>query len=101
MNRLWGTWFLAIVFFIVLGLFLEAHAKPTHITQEGAVTIVIHDDRCDLPAVSMPYRATWKEGEKHYEGCVIQHPTGLLILYFTDGSIVLLAPQVFRPVTGV
>jgi hypothetical protein len=101
MNRLWGTWFLAIVFFIVLGLALQAHAKPTHIAQEGGVTITLHDDKCALSAVStLPLRVTWKENGKSFEGCIGQHPAGVLILYFTDGSIVLMSPQMFSRVTG-
>lgn len=101
MSRLWLTWFLAIVFFIVLGLFLDAHAKPTHIAVQEGVTITIHDEKCALSAVALPLRATWRENGKQFEGCVGQHPAGVLILYFADGSIVLLAPQLFRPVTGV
>jgi hypothetical protein len=101
MNRLWLTWFLATVLFIVLGLSLQAQAKPTHIAQEGAVTITIHDDKCSLSSVTtLPLRVTWKENGKSFEGCVGQHPAGILILYFTDGSIVLISPQMFSRVTG-
>jgi hypothetical protein len=96
------TWFLAFLLAVMMiALTTIAQAKPTHIAQEGNITITITDEKCALSAVSMPFRATWKEGDKHYEGCVGQHPTGILIFYFTDGSIVLMATQVFRTVTGV
>lgn len=95
------TWALAFLLAVCMIAFATiAQAKPTHIAQEGGITITVYDDKCALSAVSMPFRATWKEESKHYEGCVIQHPTGILIFYFTDRSIVLLAPQMFRPVTG-
>ena len=95
-----------VLIVLALGLFLalvvrNAHAKPTHIAQDGPVTVTIHDDKCALSAVVMPYRATWKEGDKTYEGCVGAHPAGLLIFYFSDKSIVLLAPQAFQRVSGI
>lgn len=101
MSRLWLTWFLAIVFFIVLGLSLDAKAKPTHIAINEGITITAHDDKCGLSAVQLPLKATWKENCKSFDGCVGMHPAGVLIFYFTDGSIVLLSPQLFKPVTGV
>jgi hypothetical protein len=70
------TWFLAFLLAVfMIALTTIAQAKPTHIAQDGNITITITDDKCALSAVSMPFRATWKEGSKHYEGCVVQHPT--------------------------
>jgi hypothetical protein len=90
---------LAVLFALMWASF--AQAKPTHIAQEGQITVILHDDKCALSAVSLPLRATWKEGDKHFEGCVGQHPSGVLIFYFADKSIVLMLPGLFQKVTGV
>ena len=93
---------------VVLGVLLllllaarNAQAKPTHVAVDGPVTITIHDDKCALSAVALPLRATWKEGEKFYEGCVGSHPAGVLIFYWDDKSIVIVAQSIFRPVEGI
>jgi hypothetical protein len=96
------TWALAFVLAVLMMAWVTiAQAKPTHIAQEGGITITIHDDKCALSSVStLPLRVTWKENGKAFEGCVGQHPAGILILYFTDGSIVLMSTQMFSRVTG-
>lgn len=78
-----------------------AQAKPVFTATEGGVTITIHDGACALSAVTLPYRATWDEAGKHYEGCVGAHPAGVLIFYWDDRSIVILAQSLFRRVAGI
>lgn len=96
------TVFLAFLLAVLMIAWVTiAQAKPVYIGQDGPVTITIHDDKCALSAVSLPYRATWKEGEKFYEGCVGSHPAGVLIFYWDDKSIVIVAQSIFRPVTGI
>jgi hypothetical protein len=47
------TWALAFLLAVLMMAWVTiAQAKPTHIAQEGGITITIHDDKCSLSAVS-------------------------------------------------
>jgi hypothetical protein len=103
-NRLWLTWFLAIVFFIVMGLFLSAHAAPVaQANGPGGEVITITDEPCKLTdIVDMPHRATWTEKGKTFEGCAAPHPAGVVVLYFKDDKSIALVPiRMFQPLRSM
>ena len=102
-SRMWFTWFLAFVFFIVFGLFLEAHAAVIGQAKIKDVVISITNEPCNMTdVVAMPYRATWLENGKTFEGCAAGHPSGLIILYFRqDKSIALVPAQLFEPLSSM
>lgn len=83
-------------------LFLSrAYAKPIAQVTHGEVTIVLHDDQCKSDAVSnLPYRITWTEKGKTFEGCFTVNQ-GIVVAYFMgDKTVALMPGQVFQPVTS-
>lgn len=83
--------------------FLAVHslAKPVAQASQGGITITLHDDPCKSEAVSnLPYRITWTEKGKTFEGCFTVNQ-GIVVAYFTDDKTVAIMPgQVFSPVSS-
>jgi len=102
-----GTRFAAAVGFILIVLFLfflafKSHAQPLAVfSDEKGVTVTLTDEDCKLKhLVQLPYRATWKEPGKVFEGCYGVRP-GMIISYWEDKSIAILPMGAFRPASHV
>lgn len=78
---------------------VPAFAEPVGMVSNGGVTVTIYDEPCALKAVSnMPYRATWTEPGKRFEGCFMLRPdAGAVVAYFDDGSVTLIPMGAFKP----
>lgn len=72
-------------------------AKPIGAVSSGNVSITLYDDKCDLK-IQLPYKATWLEGRKEFQGCWGMQ-SGVVVLYFDDNSIAVLPTNAFRPAT--
>jgi hypothetical protein len=102
MNRLWLTWFLAIVFFIVLGLSLEARGANLFAIELEDTVINITDDPCSVKAVNnLPQRAYRTEGGKIIEGCAGMNVFGYISIYFEDGSVLALPNALLKQLKSV
>ena len=81
----------------------NAHSAPRfQVTQEG-VKVVLHDDKCAVGAVvNLPYKATWEEKGKVFQGCWGARPdAGLVVLYFDDKSVGIIPISELTAVQGV
>lgn len=95
----WLLWALFIVGFLWM---VKANAEPLVRATEGGVVVTIYTEKCALPAVAnLAHRATWTENGKTTEGCAGPHPLGLIVMYFTDKTVVIHPMQAFVSVTGV
>lgn len=95
-----------LVLFVVLILATAwgaavAFGAPIAEAGDARVTITLFDEACAIAAVSnLPQRATWTEGGKIFDGCWAS-AGGIILLYFSDRSVVAVPTQVFQRVTGV
>ena len=91
---------LAAVLFL---LPLPVNADPRYMASSGDVTITLYTDKCELKEVSnLPYKATWQEGAKVFQGCFgINGEAGVVMFYFTDKSVAAAPVGMFKPVQGV
>ena len=90
---------LAAFFALIVWLMPKGHAKTVAVAVHKNIVISLTDERCALTAVKMlPDRVTWRESGKVFEGCAGGHPSWLIVMYFNDGTIVLLPPAAFKPV---
>jgi hypothetical protein len=99
----WFLWAVLALGMIVLLLRSgEVRAEPLFQASVGGVRVLLHNDKCAIEAVSnLPFRATWLEGEKVYEGCWGPRPDfKVVVLYFTDKTIGLAPMSTFSKVTG-
>jgi hypothetical protein len=79
-------------------------AQPMFVTESDGVRIVLFDEPCQVKEVSnLPYRATWTEKGKVYEGCFAANPAfGVVVAYFKDDKSVATIPiDVFKKVVGI
>src|SRR5688572_21050302 len=48
----------------------KAHAEPRFQVVADGARVVLHDDKCAVAAVAnLPYKATWEEKGKVFQGC--------------------------------
>lgn len=61
--------------------------------------ITLTDEPCAVSAVAnLPFRATWWEAGKTFEGCYgYSSSDGLILAYFDDKTVVALPVQIFTP----
>lgn len=77
---------------------ISARAEPIAQASSGNIVITVFNEPCTHPdAVSnLPNRATWKEGDKVYDGCVGVNPElGMAMFWWTDKTVVVVPLQVF------
>ncbi len=83
----------------------KAHAEPVYqaASADGALRIVLHDERCALAEITnLPRRATWTENGTTYEGCWGARPDqGIVLAYFSDKTVAAIPVQAFAKVTGI
>lgn len=95
-----------IVGLLLLFLFFASasEAKPIAALSEEGVTITLYDDKCPLTkkVTNLPYRATWKDKDKSFEGCAGSTAGGqIIVLFFDDNTVAVLPAGVFQRVSGV
>ena len=98
---LWGL----VVGIVIAALFYSArlHAEPRFTTTEGNVVVTLYDDACELTdqIVNIPYKATWQEGGKTFQGCWMARPDAQAALaYFTDKTVALIPFQMLKAAQG-
>jgi hypothetical protein len=75
-----------------------ALGKPVAVTQGNGIKVTLTDDKCAFThVINLPYRATWEQDGRTFEGCFGIH-AGIVVAYFSDKSIALLPGQAFVPV---
>lgn len=75
---------------------LIAWAKPLAIAQGDGVTVTLTDEPCAVKEIAnLPYRATWTEKGKTFEGCWAVDES-LVVSYWSDATVVVLPAQMFK-----
>ena len=94
----------ALLFVAGLALFAgKVFAEPVAQASNGKVTVTVYSEKCTHPdhVTNLPNRATWKEGDKVFDGCGgIDRNLGIAIFWFTDVTVFVLPLQAFSPLTG-
>ncbi len=92
-------WFPWLLVFVLLTACFTVYAAPVAIAQGEGITITLTDEPCAFTdVVRLPYRATWKEKNRVFDGCFTV-VNGLVVMYFSDKNIALLSTKAFRPAT--
>lgn len=87
---------------IVLGAVFcaaKVYANPMFTAEgEGGAVVVLYDEPCRIKTLTnLPYRATWAEKGKTFEGCFVPRPeAGMVLFYFDDGSVGYIPFQMLR-----
>lgn len=92
----------ALVVYLLLALVSKVYAAAIFGLENNGVTVTLYTEDCQLKTVSnLPYRATWVEGGKTFEGCWGARPeAGVVLGFFDDGSIAMMPIQAFRKLVG-
>jgi hypothetical protein len=91
------------VAFLALFVASFATAKPIATADQEGIRLVLTDEPCTLTAVkNLPFRATWVEKDKSYEGCYGSHPgAGIVMAYFDDKTVAIMPAQIFHKTTDI
>jgi hypothetical protein len=66
-------------------------AKPLAVATKGKAVITLHSDPCAVKNIAnLPFRATWIDGEKQYEGCWAATDYDVVVSYWSDNTIALI-----------
>lgn len=80
-------------------------AAPIFVADAEGVRIELFDEPCILKDLvsNLPYRATWTEKGKVFEGCFVPNPNaGFVVAYFReDKSVAVIPMDAFKKVVGV
>ena len=79
-------------------------SAPRFAASEGATTVTLYDEPCELKEVvtNLPYKATWVEGDKIIQGCWGAWVNDQRVLaYFGDKTVALIPFSVLSKVQGV
>lgn len=93
---------------LLFGLFLvslvaQAYAEPIAQLVQGNVTITVYNEPCTHQdsITNAPVRATWKEGDKVFDGCAgVVSQIGMAYFWFTDKTVAVVPLQMFSKLTG-
>jgi hypothetical protein len=106
----WHDFTLKLPRWVVLLIYLATWpsallAEPIFAAETEGVRIVLYDEPCKFTqaVANLPYRATWTEKGKTYEGCFAPNRNaGVVVAYFSeDKSVAAIPMDVFRKVTGI
>ena len=95
--------FLGVVCLLVLvGIATDAHADPRFQVVADGAKVVLHDDKCAVAEVTnLPYKATWEEKGKVFQGCWGARPdAGVVMFYFDDKTVGIIPMQELTAVVG-
>ena len=80
-------------------------AAPVFVAEGNGVHIELFDEPCTLKdsVSNLPYRATWTEKGKVFEGCFVPNQAaGIVVAFFKDDKTVAVIPiEVFKKVVGI
>lgn len=80
---------------------LGVPAAPIALAVEGALTVTLYDEPCEVGAVTnLPNRVTWNEGKDFFEGC-FGLSNGIVGAYFDDKTVGMWPARLFIPVQGI
>lgn len=102
----WWGWAIVLVLSILVPTAChigQAHAEPRFIAHAGQVLIILHDERCAFAeqVTNLHLRATWREPNGDVvEGCWGVNGADLVMLYFSDRTVVALPKQLFARLGG-
>jgi hypothetical protein len=97
----------AIICGLVVGGVMYAaklRAEPILRATEGGAVVTLHNTPCELTHVveNLPYKATWEEKGKTFQGCYGPRPDiGAVLMYFDDKTVALAPLQAFQRVVGI
>jgi hypothetical protein len=103
MNRYLSPLFILIALVLVCLLYATTvKADPLFQATGDGARIVLTNEPCKLPEVTnLPYRATWEEKGKTFEGCYGARPdAGVVVAYFSDKTAVAIPFQAFTKIQG-
>jgi hypothetical protein len=69
---------------------------------EGGATVLLYNEPCQIKTLTnLPFRATWVEKGKTFEGCFVPRPEAQIVLfYFDDGTVGYIPFQMLRKTVG-
>jgi hypothetical protein len=74
------------------------YSKEVAVFRGEGVVIRLYDDPCRLDAVkNLPYRTTWAEGGKTYEGCYGVMGGILVVSYWESKEVSVVPARAFLP----
>lgn len=89
---------------LVAGLFWANNlfAEPILRGESNGVVITIYDEKCTHPEVTnLPYRATWAQDGKVFDGCVGAFTGfGVAAFWFDDKTVSVVPLQLFKKLTS-
>jgi hypothetical protein len=90
----------AALFLLALSQF--AYGEPAFVTDADGARITLHTDKCSMKEVkNLPFKATWEEKGKVFQGCWGPRPdAGLIVFYFDDRTVGIAPMQAFVKVTN-
>jgi hypothetical protein len=92
---------LMLGFVLLVAAAFNVHGKPIAVAAEQGAVITLTDEPCKFThVVQMPYRITWEEKGKKFEGCFSINQS-IIVAYFEDKSIALIPTGVFRPASSL
>jgi hypothetical protein len=97
------AWLGVVCLIVLVGLATNVHAGPRFSVVADGAKVVLHDDKCAVGAVkNLPYKATWEEKGKVYQGCWGARPeAGIVMFYFDDKSVGMIPIQDLTAIRGV
>jgi hypothetical protein len=92
-----------ICLIVLVGLATNVHAAPRFSVVADGAKVVLHDDKCAVSAVNnLPYKATWEEKGRVFQGCWGARPdAGVVVFYFDDKSVGIIPIAELTAVVGV
>ena len=83
------AWLGVVCLIVLVGLATNAYAEARFQVVADGAKVVLFDDKCAVSAVAnLPYKATWEEKGKVYQGCWGARPdAGVVMFYFDDKSV--------------
>jgi hypothetical protein len=97
------AWLGVVCLIVLVSLATNAHAGPRFQVVADGAKVVLHDDKCAVSAVAnLPYKATWEEKGKVFQGCWGARPdAGVVVFYFDDKSVGIIPIAELTAVVGV
>jgi hypothetical protein len=97
------AWLGVVCLIVLVGLATNVHAGPRFQVVADGAKVVLHDDKCAVSAVkNLPYKATWEEKGKVFQGCWGARPdAGVVMFYFDDKSVGIIPIAELTAVVGV
>lgn len=90
-------WLLMLLAFVAV----DANTAPVAVADHEGIKVTLTDEKCTLKVVTnLPFRVTWQEKGKSYEGCFAPN-SGIVVMFFDDGSVVVASGRAFRPLTSL